>query len=288
MTTRTTSGASDSAATTIHARATASTPAKASRTGAALALAATLVACGGVSAAANADQDCEFRKDVNLQTVARGSLWIDAGAGRLTIRGDAASDQVRVVATLCASDEERLEQLGVTLDDDRLETSYPRNRGGWGRRYARIDMEIALPAATQLEVEDGSGSLTISGVESVELEDGAGSIAIESVGSVVLRDGSGSMRIRDVAGDVEVEDGSGSLSIQEVGGGVLIRDGSGSISVEGVGGSVRIDEVGSGSVSVRDVAGDLVVTDGRRERIRYTNVRGTVDLPPARKRGQGD
>ncbi len=261
---------------------------KAPTTGAALALATTLAACGGLSAAAHGDQDCEFRKDVNLQNVARGALRVEAGAGRLTIRGDAANDDVRVTATLCASDEERLDQLRVTLEDDRLETSYPRNRGGWGRRYARIDMEVALPAATHLEVEDGSGSLAISGVESVDLEDGSGSIAIENVGSVLLRDGSGSMRIGDVAGDVEVEDGSGSLAIRAVGGEVVIRDGSGSIAVEEIGGSVRIDEVGSGGISVRNVAGDLIVTDGRRERIRYTDVRGTVDLPPARKRGRGD
>ncbi len=262
--------------------------AKASTAGAALALATTLAACGGISAAAHHHQDCEFRKDVSLQSIAQGALRVEAGAGRLTIRGDAANDQVRVTATLCASDEERLDGLRVTLDGDRLETSYPRNRGGWGRQYARIDMEVALPAATHLEVEDGSGSLTISGVESVDLEDGSGSIAIENVGSVLLKDGSGSLRIGGVADDVEIEDGSGSLSIRAVGGGVVIRDGSGSISVEEIGGSVHIDEVGSGGVSVRDVGGDLVVTDGRRERIRYSNVRGTVDLPPARKRGRGD
>jgi hypothetical protein len=51
---------------------------------------------------------------------------------------------------------------------------------------------------------------------------------------------------------------------------------------------VRIDEVGSGGVTVRDVDGDLIVTDGRRERIRYSDIRGTLDLPPARRRGRGN
>jgi len=50
---------------------------------------------------------------------------------------------------------------------------------------------------------------------------------------------------------------------------------------------VSIDGVGSGGGSVRDVDGDLVVTDGRRERIRYSDIRGTLDLPPARRRGRG-
>ncbi len=84
-----------------------------------------------------------------------------------------------------------------------------------------------------------------------------------------------------------VEDTSGSLTIHGVTGGVMIEDGSGSIEIEAIGGSVRIDEVGSGGVNVRDVDGDLVVTDGRRERIRFSDIRGVVDLPPA-KRGRGN
>ncbi len=254
-----------------------------------LALATTLAACGGIPAVARSQQDCAFRKEINLQKPAQASLRIDAGAGRLVIEGGRTHDQFRVTATLCASDEERLEQLEVRLDGNRLETDYPRGDGGWGggwgNRYARIDLMVELPAATDIDVEDSSGSLTISGVGMVDLEDGSGSLSIENVESVMLRDGSGSLSISDVAGDVEVEDGSGSLSIRAVGGEVFVNDGSGSISIEEVGGSVRIDEFGSGGVSVRDVDGDLVVTDGRRERIRHSNIRGRVDLPPARKRG---
>ena len=91
-----------------------------------------------------------------------------------------------------------------------------------------------------------------------------------------------------MTGDVEVRDGSGSLTIHGVAGGVMIEDGSGGIGIEVVGGSVRIDEFGSGSVRVHDVDGDLVVTDGRRERIRFSDVRGVVDLPPAKPRGRGN
>ena len=67
---------------------------------------------------------------------------------------------------------------------------------------------------------------------------------------------------------------------------VDVEDQSGSIEIEAVGGSVRVEEM-SGGLSVRDVAGDLVVSGGRRERIRYSNVRGSLDLPPARRKGRG-
>ena len=41
-----------------------------------------------------------------------------------------------------------------------------------------------------------------------------------------------------------------------------------------------ITGAGSGRVTVSDVAGDLVVTDTRRSRIRYSDIRGSLDLPP--------
>ena len=46
-----------------------------------------------------------------------------------------------------------------------------------------------------------------------------------------------------------------------------------------------MDRIGSGSVTVRDVEGDLVVSEGRRERIRYSNIGGKLDLPRARRGG---
>jgi len=49
-----------------------------------------------------------------------------------------------------------------------------------------------------------------------------------------------------------------------------------------VGGSVRVSS-SAGGVVVHDVEGDLVVTDGRPERVRYSNIGGTVDLPRRRR-----
>lgn len=235
----------------------------------------------------SAQRQCEFRDDVELRGTADGNLQVEAGAGRLTITGAEGGSVIRVSATLCASDRERLEALEVSLDGHRIRTDYPSQGRGWRNSYARIDLEIEVPAGTNVQAEDHAGSLTIYGVGDVELKDGSGSVHIENVGSVFVEDGSGSLRIQDASGDVEVHDGSGSLTIHGVAGGVMIEDGSGSIGIEAVGGSVRIDEVGSGGVNVRDVDGDLVVTDGRRERIRYSDVRGVVDLPPAKRRGRG-
>lgn len=251
-----------------------------------------------------AQRNCKFRDDIELREPAGSELRVEAGAGRLVVTGRDGLDEIRVSATLCASDEGRLEDLGVTLRGDRLHTEYPSNRNGifsWGRnRYARIDLVVEVPMGTNLGVDDGSGSIEITGAGDVNLEDGSGNMVIRDVGSLMIDDGSGSLTIRGVNGDLEIEDssgnldirevsgdlkvgdGSGSVTIREVAGSVTISDGSGSIRVETVGGSVRMSRIGSGSVTVSDVEGDLVVADGRRKRIKYDNVRGVVDLPKAK------
>ena len=91
---------------------------------------------------------------------------MDAGAGKLVITGREGIDGIRVAATLCASDRDRLEALAVTLDGGRLETDYPRGgSSGWfgGNRYARIDLVVEVPAGTNLRLEDSSGSVEITG-----------------------------------------------------------------------------------------------------------------------------
>ena len=271
-----------------------------------------------------AQDNCKHREEIELSGPAVASLEVEAGAGKLVVRGGDRVGEIRVAATLCASDGERLEALDVSLEDGRLDTEYPRQWGvGWfGRnRYAHIDLVVDVPAGTDLRVDDSSGSVEITGVGAVDMHDGSGSVRLRGVGSVVVEDGSGILTIEDVSGSVVVDDGAGSVTIKEVSGGVVVEDGSGSVTIKevsagvtvedgagslkvqsvggdvvitdgsggievtGVGGTVRINGGGSGSVSVNDVDGDLVVTDTRRSRIRYSDIRGSLDLPPARERG---
>ena len=247
---------------------------------------------------------CEHRDERELSGAAVETLRVTSGAGPVEITGEAGLDEVRVSAVLCASDEERLAGLSVTLEGDRLETRYPRTWGSWGNNYARIALTVRVPEGTGIELADRSGSARISDVGAILVDDGSGSLRITGArGDIRVEDGSGSLRIEDVTGDVSVEDGSGSLTIREVGGSVMLEDGSGSaevqgvtgdvvvtddgsgsIEIEGVGGDVRVSDAGSGRVRVRDVEGGLTVTGTRRSRIDYEDVRGEVDLPPDRRR----
>ncbi len=274
---------------------------------AATALAATAALLAATPAALAAQRDCKFTDTIELTAPAAGTLRVDAGAGTLSVRGVEGIDEFRLAAKLCASDQRRLEGLDVTLRGDRLDTTYPSTRGGifsWGNRYARIDVAVEVPMDTNLRVDDSSGIIYLNDTGDVTLVDGSGNIFVGDARSLTIEDGSGDINITRVTGDVRLEDSSGNLSVEDVNGNVVISDGSGRVTVrdvtgdvtisdgsgdlriDGVGGSVRMDEIGSGSATVHNVDGDLVVRDGRRERIEYSDVRGEVDLPPAR-RGSG-
>ncbi|MGI9627299.1 MAG: hypothetical protein ACR2QM_10725 [Longimicrobiales bacterium] len=232
---------------------------------------------------------CEFRDVVELSARAQGDVEIRAGSGLLEVEGSDAVSEVLVTATLCASEEDWLDELQVTAESMNsgvlIETEYPRDRDGWGNKYARIDLVVTVPSGMALDIEDSSGSMEVVNVGDVRIDDSSGEIIVRGAGAVVIDDSSGGIDIRDATGHVEVSDGSGGLEIRSVDGDVLLSDGSGGIDVEAVTGSVRIERMGSGGVRIDDVEGDLIVEEGKRSRIKYSDVRGTLDLPPARRRG---
>jgi len=236
--------------------------------------------------------DCRYSKDYDFAVDADAlrELRLNVGSGSLSIEGDSASNEVRVVATACADSNNRLNDLELThrvRDSDLLIRTEQNNSGNifswfnWGSSYAYIDIEISMPQGLALEVDDGSGAVEIYGVSGLSLNDGSGSVTIENMqgdvsvddgsgaisitgvnGRVSIEDGSGPIRVRDSLEVVVFDDGSGKIDIDNIEGNVEIRnDGSGGISIRAVGGDVEIDDAGSGSVDVREVAGTYINHD---------------------------
>lgn len=249
----------------------------------------TVLSAGPVAAQRGRDR-CEFRAELSAELSASASdrLRLEAGSGSLVVEGRAGASAVTVTATACASDEWMLEELDVVLERRGstvdLETLHPNQ---WWRNgdYARIDLRVEVPLGMDAEIDDGSGSVTLSGLGDLRLDDGSGEIYVENIlGSVDIDDGSGEIEIRDVQGDVFVDDGSGSIDIVGVTGSVTVDDGSGSIDIRDVGQDVLAYEIGSGTIRVSGVEGNFTVRDGRNERIRYSSVQGVVDIPEPRRR----
>ncbi|MCP4573775.1 MAG: DUF4097 domain-containing protein [bacterium] len=106
------------------------------------------------------------------------------------------------------------------------------------------DLEIAVPAGSELIVKLGAGEAHASGVR----------------GDVVLDTHSGAVSGHDIDGNFTGDTGSGSVEIENVEGDVLADTGSGSVKVRDVRGEVSVD-TGSGGVSVDDAKGDKVHVD---------------------------
>ena len=215
--------------------------------------------------------DYEEVRDLELDAGGVSNFFVDAGAGSMTINGDAGAKSITVTATIQVdeNDQEKAREiiakrLTLTLDrdgDSAVLKSYFKH-GIWGGTDGSVKLEIVMPAGIPLCIDDGSGSILIEDVGSdVEIDDGSGSLKIYNVGAVDIDDGSGSIDIENASGDVAIVDGSGSITINKVGGSVTIDDGSGSINVRDVENDLIIEEDGSGGLTVADVRGNVERND---------------------------
>jgi hypothetical protein len=216
-----------------------------------------------------AEQTLRTQKE-SFPAAAVSTVRLETGAGSLTVIGREGAPTIEVTADFKANvgregDAKRiLDNLKLTMEV-RGTTFFLKtermNNWNWGDS-GWIDISITLPSHLPLDIDDGSGSMSIREMDrDVKIKDGSGEIEVDGVkGDLMIHDGSGGIRIRYVARNVEIEDGSGEIDITHVGGNVRIEDGSGSIHVE-------------------DVQGDLVIPHDGSGSIHYANVRGRIDIP---------
>ncbi len=210
-------------------------------------------------------------KQQSFQASGVADARLETGAGSLTIIGRPGAATIEVTAEYKArassqQDIQRiLDNLKLTMElrgSTFFLKSEHLNQWNWSGDSGSIDLTITMPPAIALSVDDGSGSIEISGM--------ARDIAID--------DGSGSIEIREIQGSLTIDDGSGSIHVVDVTGNLDIDDGSGEIDVRSVRGSVRVSD-GSGSIDVQNVTGDLIVALDGSGSIRYRDIQGNVDIP---------
>jgi len=213
-----------------------------------------------------------------LETTARElgefeSLRVSAGSIPIEIAG--AQGTPRLEASL-----DTRRELIVTEDGGALAVEVSENVGIFRLPRQEI-IRLLVPEGTRTEIDSGSGSVEVDGVDFSQLvvDTGSGSVAIARSSAVVKIDvGSGSVDLTDVAGELTISSGSGSLSGDGVrltgdssfdtGSGSIdmvflnsedelafdLDSGSGSIRVGGVKGADRV-RLGSGEITVRGSSG---------------------------------
>ena len=235
------------------------------------ALAACAMGVLATGAYAHSSDDCKATREISEELSLDGirEISIEARAGKLIVLGQSGLSTARIEGHACTKRERDLDEFAVKSRRDGetliLEAVLPDSSLiNFGNSNSRLDLEIQVPAAVALRIDDTSGSLVVEGVASVEITDNSGSISVQDVPGLVhiLDDGSGSITIAR-AGSVRIdEDGSGSITASDIREDVYIgRDGSGSISADTVGGSFTVARDGSGSVRHSNVVGEVRIDD---------------------------
>lgn len=219
------------------------------------------------------DDYCTVKADREavLDLAGARSVRIDAKAGSLTVEGRTGLARVEARGTACASSQSILDQvrLSTTRQGDAIVVKVDIPDGSlWSSGdQGSLDLTVLVPRMLPVEVNDGSGSASIT-----------------HVGSLKVQDGSGELTVTDVAGDATIDDGSGSIEVEGVTGNVRLTDGSGSITVRDVGGSVTVENDGSGGIEVASVKGDFTVEHDGSGGIDHHDIGGQVRVPGDHRR----
>jgi hypothetical protein len=225
-------------------------------------------------------------------------IKVSAGAGFLHINGRTGISQVRVTGVAGASSRRLLDEIQLQAERQGdvvvVKMVIPEHDASFwdlfrGGSTQYLDLTIEVPTTTPLDVDDGSGELTIRGTGPVTLSDGSGDLEVSGVtGNVRITDGSGNMTVSGVDGDVYIDDGSGDIVAHNVTGNFTVgEDGSGGIDVTGVSGTMRVENKGSGTVHVSRIGGDFIVNNKGSGSIDYDTVKGTVSIPERHRRNRG-
>lgn len=244
-----------------------------------------MVAGATIFAAASAMADCNHSRKLAISPIDASGVKIvriDASAGSLEVVGSA-THTIRAGGKACASTTSRLEGIELTADrrgdEVLIRVEIESTHGSFFRRsYASLDLQVELPLGMNVEIEDGSGGIEISGVGALDIDDGSGPITVKDSGAVRIDDGSGGIHLMNIRGDVSIEDGSGEIVVRNVAGSVRVDDGSGSLEISGAGGDVIIVDDGSGSIRVTDIRGDLRVGDHGSGGLSFDRIDGKVSV----------
>lgn len=217
-----------------------------------------------------AKADREIRKTLKLNP--GGRFVLDADAGSVTITGTTESG-AKVVITSNRDDVESL--FNFNFEDGpgtARVTARKTFHFGWPHNLS-LHFEIRVPAATQLQLKTGGGSIQAYGIKgdselktsggSVEASDFVGELRAEtSGGSIKLREVTGSARVETSGGSIEVDSLSGSLRGHTSGGPIHISRVDGDIDADTSGGSIHIDGAG-GRVIAKTSGGSVEVSFDR-------------------------
>lgn len=212
-----------------------------------------------VPALVSAQQPLTFEK--SLTVGASPSLDVSTGSGDVTVQAGSGSTievkgsvQVRRGSNVPSNAAELARQLvanpPITQTGDVVTVGKITDEAT--RRAVSVSYQITVPAATAVQANSGSGSVSVTGVRgAVKANSGSGDVAASSIGGDVdLRTGSGDISLKGGSKAATLSTGSGDIDAALNGqGDVKANTGSGNITLSGVVGLLNAS-TGSGSIGV--------------------------------------
>jgi len=199
------------------------------------------------------------------------ALTGEFGVGDLRIVASDRTDttvEVRPSDPAKQADVTAAEQTRVEYAGGRLLIKAPKN---W-RQYTfrgggeSIDVQVELPAGSQLRGETGVAALHCQGrLGECRYKTGVGDLQVDQAGAVQLRTGVGDITVEQADGDAELTTGSGSLRIDGIGGAAVVKNSNGDtwigrltgdLRVNAANGRISVDQA-SGAVAAKSANGDV-------------------------------
>jgi hypothetical protein len=119
----------------------------------------------------------------------------------------------------------------------------------WAGRES-VDVRIALPARSELQVEAGMATVRCRGcLGSSRLQTGFGEVVIEEAGPLQVRTGFGDLRVGRATGRLDAKTGSGAIRIGAVEGDAVARNSNGHTWIGEVSGELEV-RAASGRIEV--------------------------------------
>ena len=205
-------------------------------------------------------------------------VTLEFGVGDVRITATNRTDTSVVVRPTDAtkqSDVAAAEQTRVEFAAGRLLVKGPK---GWRRYTSRstaesIDVEIGVPAGSQVHGEAGISTLHCAGVlGECEYSTGVGDVQVEEAGPVHVKTGIGDISIDRAHGHAEVISGSGTVRIGSVDGTAVVRGSNGDTWIGDVSRDLRVNSA-NGSIAV-DRARATVIAKTANGDIRLGEVEG--------------
>jgi hypothetical protein len=183
------------------------------------------------------------------------AVTVDVGIGDVRILASDRTDtivEVRPSDPAKKSDVTAAEQTRVGYANGRLQIRAPkgwRQHAWWGGRES-IDVEIELPAGSQLQAELGVAAMRCSGrLGECRVRTGLGDLELDHAGPVQLKTGAGDITVDRAVGRAELTTGTGAVRVGGIDGTAVVKDSNGDTWIGEVTGDLRVNAA-NGTISV--------------------------------------